>query len=907
MKRHVVDAMCRRNDGRGSGVRARPGIVEGRGVWGRGFATGRGGARVVAWVLGVVAIGTLMMDRAAAQCPAGWASGGAVMGVGGAPNAIVTLPNGDIVVGGSLGIAGDVAVGAVARWSRSTQTWSPLGSGVSGNGGGVVALALLPDGDIIVGGNFTTAGGQPASNIARWSPATQTWSALGSGVNNIVRSLTVLPSGDVIAGGQFFMAGGIQANKIARWNVGTQTWSALGSGIAETPGGTSVRSLLALPNGDVIAGGVMGTAGGVPVINVARWNGSAWSAMGTGLSGGNFGGAVTGLATLSNGDIVASGDFTMAGATQVGYIARWDSATGEWMPMDGGLNNRAYGVARLASGDVIAGGSFTSAGGVAVNRIARWDTTNGGWSPVGTGMPSRVFAVAVGADGTVFAGGEFVTAGGAPAAGIAQWTDADGWAALNSGTSAAITSLLALPGGDAVAAGGFLSIAGVPAGYIARRDGITGGWTALGSGMNHFVNSLALHPDGDIVAGGTFSEAGGMPAGGIARWDGTSWTGVTGGPPNVRAIAVTPSGDVIAAGGSTLEGSTWRTRIERWDGSEWSEMGGGVSGTNFVAVYALAVLPNGEIIAGGEFQYAGGVPANSIARWTGTSWAPMGVGSIGAVHAIAVRPDGTVIAGGYFNTGTEHHWIAQWNGSAWSRIGNNSGLNGAVREIMIRDDGDLIVGGEFTFAGSITVSRIVRWNSAAGAWAAVGSGMNGNVVALADLATGELAAGGYFTTAGGVPSAYFSTYRSVEAGAPGIESQPQPVSGCVGSDVAFEVVASGAGPFGYQWRKNGMAIDGASNPSAASATLTLAGVTYSDTGVYDCVVASVCGGVTSEGAGLTIGTDCRADINCDGVVNSQDFFDFLGAFFTGDADFNGSGATNSQDYFDFLGAFFEGC
>jgi hypothetical protein len=50
-----------------------------------------------------------------------------------------------------------------------------------------------------------------------------------------------------------------------------------------------------------------------------------------------------------------------------------------------------------------------------------------------------------------------------------------------------------------------------------------------------------------------------------------------------------------------------------------------------------------------------------------------------------------------------------------------------------------------------------------------------------------------------------------------------------------------------------------------------------------------------------------SDYNQDGVLNSQDYFDFLTAFFANDADFNGDGVTNSQDYFDFLTAFFTGC
>jgi hypothetical protein len=56
-------------------------------------------------------------------------------------------------------------------------------------------------------------------------------------------------------------------------------------------------------------------------------------------------------------------------------------------------------------------------------------------------------------------------------------------------------------------------------------------------------------------------------------------------------------------------------------------------------------------------------------------------------------------------------------------------------------------------------------------------------------------------------------------------------------------------------------------------------------------------------------TGCAADFNCDRMVNSQDFLDFLGAFFAGiaDADFNKDAVVNSQDLFDFLAAFFAAC
>jgi hypothetical protein len=161
--------------------------------------------------------------------------------------ASIALANGDVVVGGQFTAAGGVAANKIARWNG--VAWSPLGAGMDGR---VRALLALPNGDVVAGGEFTTAGGLGASRIARWDGTS--WSALGAGVNNTVLSLAVLPDGDLVAAGSFTIAGGIPTVGIARWN-GT-TWSPFGSGMD-----SSVLALAATADG-LFAGGLFMTAGG---------------------------------------------------------------------------------------------------------------------------------------------------------------------------------------------------------------------------------------------------------------------------------------------------------------------------------------------------------------------------------------------------------------------------------------------------------------------------------------------------------------------------------------------------------------------------------------------------------------------------------------------------------------------
>lgn len=125
-----------------------------------------------------------------------------------------------------------------APWS--TEAWTAAAWDRDGAGPATPVL--------VVAGTFRVAGTSVANMIAAWDPATGTWSALGSGMNETVFALTTMPNGDLVAGGRFTFAGGVSANSIARWNGAS--WSALGSGTSN-----AVLALTALPNGDLVAGG----------------------------------------------------------------------------------------------------------------------------------------------------------------------------------------------------------------------------------------------------------------------------------------------------------------------------------------------------------------------------------------------------------------------------------------------------------------------------------------------------------------------------------------------------------------------------------------------------------------------------------------------------------------------------
>jgi hypothetical protein len=672
----------------------------------------------------------------AAQCGPQWQLGHGIPGTNGPVNAATLwFPNaGDqqhphLVVGGGFNRAGSGPASAVAAFDLVTRTWRALGDNLPPDSS-VRALAVLPNGDLVAGTTFNWTLSPPPRCLYVWDGTT--WSPLGGGLNGAVTALEVLPNGDLIVCGAFTQAGSVSCWNVARWDGAN--WHALGQG---TSG--AVRAITVLPNGHLAVAESYSTTL-LPwnpgwVIGIHVWDGASW----TTIAQPNL--PVWALATMPNGDLVAGGSFTDIG----NRIARWSG--GAWIDLGSPgpapwVVDQVAELAVLTNGDLVAAGSFTMLGGTNATNIARWDGT--GWSSMGGGVENGGNAIFEMPTGEVIVGGYFTTAGSIVASCVAAWDGVD-WHALGDGLDGAARTIAELPNGDLIAGGAFAHGLGATLHGVGRYDGSA--WHPLGAGMaGGDVHAIETLGGGDVIAAGAFTTAGSTLVGAIARWDGTTWwalgSGLAGGMvPAGNALVETPNGDVIVGGEFTTAGGVAASAIARWNGTSWSALGTGLQGGTLgvASAQALLALPGGNVVVAGRFQSAGGVVANGVARWNGTAWSAMGTGlaatSGTVVRSLALLSDGDVIAGGTF-AGIASG-VARWNGTQWLPVG---ALTGTVQSVVALPNGDVVAGGHL--AGGTTT--FMRWTN--GAWVPFVTGQDAfDVYAMKLMANGELVVAADFT------------------------------------------------------------------------------------------------------------------------------------------------------------------
>jgi len=431
---------------------------------------------------------------------------------------------------------------------------------------------------------------------------------------------------------------------------------------------------------ELIVGGQFTMAGNVPVNNIARWNGSTWEALGSGVNGTVY--AIEAVARFGGDttpDIYVGGVFTDQGSR----IARYNRSSG-WSAMGSGVNASGAGgmqpgyasvrAIKSIGGEIWVGGRFSHAGGLNSWNIAKWLPATFVWQGVGTGMTfcdgtswtqpgvgKAATMVTSIAPGTPLLVG--VSTNGIPSPPSSPFFNGDreGMFALQ---SAQWVGQCRLPVVKAVG-GNLSSIA-----YL-------GGWPvqAPPSSPATWENTYGKQAGVIEKTGGTLRLLGGggtalPPLGGSPYWPVGSvpsgWKPIG----SVNAMA-NFGGEYYFAGnfnilsgaysGQRIADSGTISNIFKWNGSTWSRVqnaagtcaAGGI-GVNGI-VHALDVDVGGctpelqGIWVGGEFTSAGGYQASRIARWNGSEWRPLG-NAPPIVRIDSIQPSERVITSANGNT-----------------------------------------------------------------------------------------------------------------------------------------------------------------------------------------------------------------------------------------------------------------
>ncbi len=194
------------------------------------------------------------------------------LGANGTVQAIAVQPDGRILIGGSFTQYAGNARNRIARLNTdgSLDASFSIGTGASST---IHTIAVQSDGKILIGGAFSTFNGTSISRVARLnsngSLDTSFNIGTGTGAGSTVRSIVVQADGRIVIGGGFFTFNGISRNDIARLNTNgsLDTTFNPGSGTSD-----EVYTCKIQPDGKVLIGGTFGTFNGVNRIGIARLN-----------------------------------------------------------------------------------------------------------------------------------------------------------------------------------------------------------------------------------------------------------------------------------------------------------------------------------------------------------------------------------------------------------------------------------------------------------------------------------------------------------------------------------------------------------------------------------------------------------------------------------------------------------
>lgn len=675
---------------------------------------------------------------------------------------IVVQPDGKKIIGGLFTSYNGMVENRIIRLNTDGTKDTSFNTG-NGFNDYVYAIALMPDGKIILGGDFTTYKGVPANRIIRLNTDGTKDNTFDSGVgfNDPVYAVGLQSDGKIIIGGEFTSYNGTLQNSIVRLNAdGTNdTTFNIGSGF-----NNGVMTMVIQQDNKIIIGGYFTSYKGVTENRIIRINanGNKDNVFNNTVG---FNETVISIALQSNGKMIVVGSFTSYKGVDEKRIIRLnvDGTKDTSFNTTTGFNDSVLSLAIQSDDKVIVGGGFTTYKNITENKIIRLNTdgTKDATFNTGTGFNSAVSTIAIQSDGKMTLAGHFTTYKEAPAIRVIHLNN-DG-TKDEGGFNNSISSVTPQPDGKIIVGGNFTAYKGIIENHILRLnpDATKDASFNAGSGFDASVYTTTLQNDGKIIVGGYFTAYKGITENRIVRLnpDGTKDTSFnigTGFNNSVKTAVVQPDGKILVGGSFTSYNGLTQNDIIRLnpDGTKDASFNIG-SGFNS-PVESITLQPDGKIIVAGSFTAYNGTTANRILRLNanGTKDASfdIGIGFDNSVFTIVLQPDGKIIVGGEFITykGIIERSLIRLNldGTKDSSFTIGTGFNYNVYTATLQSNGKIIIGGNFTtFNGNAQNSIVcLNPNGTKDSTFGIGSGFNEYVNSIAVHTDGKITVGGGFTS-----------------------------------------------------------------------------------------------------------------------------------------------------------------
>jgi uncharacterized delta-60 repeat protein len=569
--------------------------------------------------------------------------------IGSGPNGLVgevkIQNDGKIIVAGSFDTFNGVSCNRIVRLNTDGSIDNSFVNGIGFNGN-VTALALQLDGNILVGGVFTSYNGTTANRIVRLNSSGIVDGSFISGTgfsDDGVNVIKVAANGSIMVGGSFtklYNGTGVNRLVLLSSNGVLDPIFDIGSG----PATATVYTLENEIDGSWFVGGSFSVFDSQNQGRLAKIDSDGVLDTGYLTPGVGFDNSVYHVISVANNKTIACGSFTRYNGVSSGRIARlladgtFDST---FNPAGTGANNIVKSGVVQSDNKMVVVGSFTFYNGVAANRIIRI-TADGAIDPTfvsGTGTNNQIYAIALQSDGRLIVAGNFTSYNGISVNRILRLSangSIDTTFNIGSGADGIVEAILIQPDGKIVLGGRFSFINGNPYNRIVRlnSDGGIDSSFVIGNGFDKNVYSIAMQSDNKIIVGGTFLNYGTASVKRVLRLningslDASFTTGTSFSNGEVRTILVQQDDRLLLGG--TFSGNYNGSPVQRMV----RLLSTGIYDTSFSinlnsSLYSICFTPDNKVMIGGNFNSVSGVTKHRVARiklctnssvWDGTLW-----------------------------------------------------------------------------------------------------------------------------------------------------------------------------------------------------------------------------------------------------------------------------------------------